>query len=454
MDFRRLALNSVKRNAIVYSSYLLSSSFSIFIFFTYSMLYFHPALKDIYIKNTRFALVCGEILLFCFSSLFLLYSIKSFLKVRKQELGILKVVGIESTHFKRFIYVENSIVCFFSLLSGMGLGCIFSKLFFKIVEKLVNLKALPLYIPWEAIGLTITIFPILFLIVSLFTISFAHQKHVLTLLQSADVPEAQPRSSILLSILSLGCLSSAIYLLKSPISLGFLDSMDRLFYLFIVLVALGNYLMFTQLSMFVIGLLRNHRNLLWRGPNLFTISGMAFKIKDFAWILFMMTMITIMACAIWMLELIYTQQYSQLFSVESVTSNANNLIIFIAIFVATIFSILSAYLLYFKLYNILCENNEIFVSLHRIGFNSLEMIQATTVQMTLLFFTPLLISSLEIVISLYFMNPTWKAFFQIHTPLSIIIPIFLKVILAFFTVQFIFFSITRSRYLNHLKRIF
>ena len=45
MNFRQLVFKNILRNARVYLSYFLSSVFSIFVFFTAAILYFHPALE-------------------------------------------------------------------------------------------------------------------------------------------------------------------------------------------------------------------------------------------------------------------------------------------------------------------------------------------------------------------------------------------------------------------------
>lgn len=131
MTFWQFAFKNVSRNARAYFAYFVSSAFSIAIFFSFAVYLFHPKL---HMTDVNYALsilmTISEVVIVFFSFFFLLYSIGTFLKVRKRQFGILTVLGISQKQLKRLIFIENMLIGILSIFFGHSTGtCLFTILF-------------------------------------------------------------------------------------------------------------------------------------------------------------------------------------------------------------------------------------------------------------------------------------------------------------------------------------
>ncbi len=125
---------------------------------------------------------------------------------------------------------------------------------------------------------------------------------------------------------------------------------------------------------------------------------------------------------------------------------ATNLISFIGVFIAAIFSISTASFLHFRLFTDLQQDRVSYLALSKIGVSIKEMRKASTIQIAALFFIPLVISAILTFVGLLSVLSdmlSWKA---ILTPS-------LYGIGAFTIAQLVYFFFVRSRYLSQLKRV-
>ncbi|TCP68312.1 FtsX-like permease family protein [Baia soyae] len=308
MNFRQFAFNNVKRNIRAYSAYFLSSSFAVMIFFTYAMFIFHPDMTKTQMgRRTQIGMGAAEYVVFIFSFLFVLYSISAFLKARKKEFGLLTILGSEGRQLKRLIFLENMIIGSLSIIAGIACGMVLSKAFLYFGAGVVGVKELPIYLPWKAMGLTTVAFLTLFLVISALTLFFVRQNRVIELLQGGMKPKPEPKVSIWLCLLSVGCFISAFYLMKQPLS------QSNMMYI-LALGLIATYFFFTQISVWTIRLCKRNRSFSWRGTNLLWVSEIGYKIKDNARIFFMITVVTAMSCTVIGIVLSMDQMNKRAFS--------------------------------------------------------------------------------------------------------------------------------------------
>ncbi len=289
MTFSQFAWNNVTRNARAYVAYFLCSTFSVSIFFSYAIFMFHPALlSDELGRSVQVGMQAAEYVIFFFSFFFVLYSISSFLKARKKEFGILTILGAEQSQIYTIVFMENLIIGALSIGSGLGFGLLFSKLFLLLSTEMTGLEGLNFYFPTQAIGLTAGAFAALFIIISFTTTFFLRKQQTLELLKGSSKPKKEPKASIFLSLLSATCIGGAFFLAQKDIGQT---------YIFVLgLGTIGTYFFFTQLSVYMIRLMKRSQAFFYRGVNLLWLSEMAYKIKDSARIFFIITVVTAMAC--------------------------------------------------------------------------------------------------------------------------------------------------------------
>ncbi|MGG6312274.1 FtsX-like permease family protein [Paenibacillus macerans] len=292
MNFLQFAFNNVRRNARAYFAYFLSSAFMVMIFFTYAMFIFHPDIAESEMgRMTSIGMQVAEYIIFVFSILFVLFSIGSFLKARSKEFGVLSLLGATTGSINRLVFLENLIIGVGSIVAGLAGGLLLSKLFLLLSSRVTGVDRLPFYWPWKAIGFTAGAFLLLFIVLSVFTLVFFRKNRVIELLGGSNKPKTAPRVSWVLALLGVLLLVSAVFLLKGGEGLSFPKVM-----LAAATGIWGTYFFYTQVTVALIGLLKRSRRLLWRGTRLLWVSEMAYKIKDNARMLFMVTVAISLAC--------------------------------------------------------------------------------------------------------------------------------------------------------------
>ncbi|MCG7382254.1 FtsX-like permease family protein [Paenibacillus sp. ACRRY] len=297
MNFRQFAINNVVRNKRIYLAHFLSSTFSVMIFFTYALLLFHPDLKDglrgssetvTVLANQGFMI--AEIIIFIFSFLFLLYSVGSFLKTRKKEFGIFLIIGMTRKQMNRLLFMENMCIGIAAIAAGIGLGMIFGKLILLICGSLLAVEnSLRFYFPLKAIALTAVAFLILFAVIALSSSLLIRKGTLIDLVKSEEKPKPEPKASRLLAFLSVlligggyaGVFAFVWVTFSFPLLLGS-----------VIMVIAGTYLLFTQLSVYVIRALKRNQRLFFRKTNVLFLSELTYRMKDNAVMFFMVSVIS------------------------------------------------------------------------------------------------------------------------------------------------------------------
>lgn len=201
MTLLNFAYYNIKRDFKTYLYHFLSCVFSVFIFFLFSVLSMHPALK-IVDKGSTIGLVLftASIVSMIFSFVLILYSVGNFLKNRSRQFAILNIIGASKKQFKKLIFLENMIISLLSLFVGIVSGLIFSKLFLLIAQTLIDNLKLNFYLPLMPIMLTIGLMGGLFLLISLLAPIILRKKKIIDLLKKEEVAE---KSHFVLSSLAL-----------------------------------------------------------------------------------------------------------------------------------------------------------------------------------------------------------------------------------------------------------
>ncbi|CAM3552645.1 MULTISPECIES: FtsX-like permease family protein [Saccharibacillus] len=290
MNFPRFAFNNVRRNARAYFAYLLSSAFMVMIFFSFAVFIFHPAIEGSEMNRmTKAGMQAAEYVIFAFAFFFVLYSISVFLKSRNKEFGLLLMLGAKPGQLNRLVCLENLLIGAGAIFGGIGAGLLLSKLFLLLAARITETEELPFYWPVKAALLTTGAFALLFLVLSILTLLFVRKHNVLELIRGDAKPKKEPKASILLSLLGLALLLAGYMALQG-------EQLEPA-WIFIAAAAgiAGTYFFYSQLSVLFMRLLKRNRAFVWRRTNLLWISELAYKIKDNARILFLITVVTSIA---------------------------------------------------------------------------------------------------------------------------------------------------------------
>lgn len=292
MDFREFATKNVQRNAKAYFAYFLSSTISAALLFSFTMIIFHPGFEvsilPLYLKNT---LYITTVITYLFLTFFVFYSISVFLKRRYKEFGILYIIGASRRQVQKMICIENMIISSIAAVAGILLGLIFSKVLLAISGKLLGYNALGFYFPVKAMVITLSAFLIIGIVVSAFCSFIIKEDKVIGLLKGTKRPRPEPKASVFLVIICVGLLTVGYFL---SITASIKTIANRIIPVTIMVVA-ATYLLFSQLSVFVIHLLKKNRRLYMKKTTVLWVSNLLYRIKDNTRIFFLITITSAVA---------------------------------------------------------------------------------------------------------------------------------------------------------------
>lgn len=189
MTFRDVVLKNFKGNLKQYLSYFLCSTYTITIFFLYSILLFNDDLgkDDTEVLGYVFPIAMAAIGVF--SVFFITYAHNSFIKGRNKEFGIYSSLGMDQKELKHMVNLENALICGASLLSGMLIGTLFSRLFQMTILSMLQITGIKYMISYKAFLLTLVIFLAIFAIVFGLTSMKMNHSDITTLLREARKSE-------------------------------------------------------------------------------------------------------------------------------------------------------------------------------------------------------------------------------------------------------------------------
>ncbi|WP_071394952.1 ABC transporter permease [Bacillus tuaregi] len=292
MTFRQFAFNNVIRNKRLYAAYFLSSLFTVMVFFAFALFSFHPVLSGNEMnQHVKTGMMTAAGIIYVFSFFFILYSMSSFLQSRKKEFGLLMMQGMSMRQIRSMVFLENMVIGFFATISGIGLGLVFAKGILLLAENVLIIENLHFYIPILAILLTFISFIVLFFFISLFVSYILRSKKLIELIKSDKQSKGEPKANLFLTILAAALLAIGYGVALLVKGMTVIAAMIPV----IIVVMFGTYLLFTQLSVFVIHRLKKKDTIFWYKTNMLLFSDLSFRMKDNARTFFMVAMVSTVA---------------------------------------------------------------------------------------------------------------------------------------------------------------
>lgn len=289
MKLYDFAFKNLKGNVYRYIMYYLSNVFTIAVFYIFLNFLFHPRLKSgplapsatVHVGAMIGIFICLVIIII-FTVLFIGYATSMFIKSRGKEFGLLSLFGMTNRQIRKYVMTESTIIAVLSIITGLLIGVLFSKLFFMAMEAFMGI-ALPFNISLIALFITIVAFFILFEIVNLLALVKMKNKEIVEQLKSSKIPKELPKFSRRKS--ALGVILLVIGYVTAWIVDG--DLVILAMIPVVLIVVLGTYFIFTQFSIALANKLTNNKEIFYNKTNMIAFSQMIFKLKDTAKVLFL-----------------------------------------------------------------------------------------------------------------------------------------------------------------------
>ncbi|MFT5872976.1 MAG: ABC-type antimicrobial peptide transport system permease subunit [Clostridium sp.] len=288
MTIKDIAIKNFKHNIKKYLTYYLCNSFIIAMFFMYSVLIFNKELwtTSQIEKGVLQGLIIPSVALGAFSLFFISYAHSTFIKCRKKEFGVFMHLGMTIGDIRKIIIYENIIVAVGSILLGLLVGVVFSRLFFIVVIKLLGVKGISYIIGLKNFIFPTIIFSGIYLANLLTTIIATHRFEVIKLLKADRKIQRSRFSNPILALMGLVIVIGSFIILYKEFNNS--DS-GRVLLETTIIILMGVYLFISQLGSFLLKYLKRHSSIYFK--KLLFITSLNSKFKETKKIIFVISIL-------------------------------------------------------------------------------------------------------------------------------------------------------------------
>ena len=311
MTFQQFAYRNVFRNFRNYAAFFMASFFSVFVFFLYSMLMFHPQMENGFLGEASIVgMIFAQVILVLFSWFFIFYSMKAFLEARSKEFAILLHLGMEKQQLGKLVFLETMIIGTLSSVSGILFGFIFSKFFLMIVREFLDLEELPLYVSWAPFLLTFSVFMGAFMVIAIGSIMYTPNLQLNALLKGRPIGVSErysKRRAILgLVLIGIGYIFCVITTKTTLFTFTLLIP---------IVVTFGTFYFFTDSVFILLNLIKRQKSFYWHKARMLSVAEQMYTLRQNAKMSFVVTIVSMLAflCVVLLAALSsYTAQYDKL----------------------------------------------------------------------------------------------------------------------------------------------
>ena len=276
--YRRLAWSGIAKNRKFYLPYLLTCIGMTTMYYIIAFLTDNEILLSFRggeIMQT--ILMLGTFVIAVFALIFLFYTNSFLIRRRKREFGLYNILGMGKRHLACVVIWEAVFLAGLSLAAGLLLGILLSKTAELGMVRLVAAQTdYRLRIEVPAIRETLAIFGVIHLLILLNSLRQIHRTNPLELLRSESAGEKPPRANWFLALLGAVLLGGAYALavsIEEPISALLW------FFVAVILVILGTYLLFIAGSVALCRLLQKNKRYYYKTNHFVSVSSMLYRMK-------------------------------------------------------------------------------------------------------------------------------------------------------------------------------
>ncbi|WP_339850498.1 ABC transporter permease [Paenibacillus sp. FSL W7-1088] len=316
MSLNYIIFRNLRKNLKNYYLYVFALIFSVALYFSFVTLQYDPSMDEV-AESTKGAAAIGasSVLLIVIVGIFLLYANTIFIKRRGKEIGLFQLIGLTKGRIFGILSAENCILYFGSMVIGILIGFLGSKLILMILFKIIGVDAITkLYFSPMALVQTLIVFAVMYLLIMLMNYTFIRAQSILSLFRVSSTTEQQVKKlsvgQILMGILGIALIVFGYILSARLFSVEKLDMQQLMYTMILILfsVILGTYLFYKGSVSFIFNMIRKSKKGYLSINEVLSLSSIMFRMKSNALLLTIIT--TVSALAIGMLSLSYISYYS------------------------------------------------------------------------------------------------------------------------------------------------
>ena len=276
--YSRLALTGIKKNKKLYIPYILTCIGMVMMFYIITFLSSSDMMMNYPGGETmRGILGFGVYVIGFFAVIFLFYTNSFLVRRRKKEFGLYNILGMVKRNIARVMLWETLFIGAFSIVLGMALGVLFSKLAELVMVNIMSMDVtFGVTIDYKAIYYTVVLFAVIFFLILLNSLRQVHLSNPIALLHSENAGEKPPKANwffAVLGVLILGCAYYLAVTIKDPVTTL------AAFFFAVIMVIVATYLIFISGSVAFCKILQKKKNYYYKTNHFVSVSSMSYRMK-------------------------------------------------------------------------------------------------------------------------------------------------------------------------------
>lgn len=277
--YTKLAITNIKNNRQFYFPYLLTGIITVAMFYIMCALESNPGIQSMPgAKDLGLILRLGIGVIGIFAVIFLFYTNSFIIKRRKKELGIYNILGMEKRHIAKILSKEAFFTAIIAIGGGLVTGVLFHKLACMLLYRMIGFNGgITFSFSKKGVMITAILFAIVYLLTYIYDLFQVQLANPIELLQSGNKGEREPKTKAIMAVLGVLCLGTGYFIAittKNPIKAL------TLFFVAVILVIIGTYLLFTAGSIALLKILRRNQGYYYQTKHFTSVSGMIYRMKQ------------------------------------------------------------------------------------------------------------------------------------------------------------------------------
>lgn len=276
--YLKLAKDGMSKNRKLYLPYILTCICMVMMFYIVCYLAVGADFQKVYGGETvQMVIGLGVSVIAIFSLIFLYYTNSFLIRRRQKEFGLYNILGMGKRSLIKLLVCENLIMSSVSIVAGLVLGILFSKLAEMAAMKMLGGDiGFDIHVAVAPVLYTVVLFVLIFLLIMMRMLYAILRLRPVELLRSESIGERPPKTNWVLALIGLAVMAVAYYL-----AVSIEDPMTAMmtFLIAVIMVIVATYLLFIAGSVALCRALQKNKKYYYKTNHFVSLSSMVYRMK-------------------------------------------------------------------------------------------------------------------------------------------------------------------------------
>ena len=275
--YPKLAFEGIRKNRQMYFPYIMTCIIMVTMYYIMSFLQLSDTTKVSFGDTIRMILGLGTWVIAIFSTIFLFYTNSFLIRRRKKEFGLYNILGMGKRNIGVILFWETLIVYVVSIMTGLFIGIALSKMAeLALVFVMRGEVSYGISVSLRSVYMAVILYGGIFVLLFLNSLRQVRLSSAIDLLKSDNMGEKPPKGNIFLGIIGLMCIFTGYYL---SVSIGNPIAALAVFFIAVILVIVGTYLLMIAGSVFFCRLWQKNKGYYYKPEHFVSVSSMVYRMK-------------------------------------------------------------------------------------------------------------------------------------------------------------------------------